>query len=168
MSNLMILTRIKAKYVHFCHPSSWTKEMTSPCVHHCVIHPAFRCDPVSIHFFSTSTCNTSSSVSHRQTMEDSCAADETSHLAVIARPAGHVLLRLDVVRSAERLHFGLRHHRAHDLRLHRDERIPVVRDLLIGSQLQSAAKRVGVVHRWKTADTTKVFSGCNPRLGAND
>lgn len=72
--------------------------------------------------------------------------EETSHLTVIARPAGHVLLRLDVVYGAEGLDSGLRHDGAHDFTFHRHEGVPVAGDLLIRSQLQFAGKRMGVVH----------------------
>lgn len=97
------------------------------------------------------------------------AGDETSHLAVVARPAGHVFLRLDVARRAEGLHPGLRHHCAHDFCLHGDKRVPVVRDLLIGSQLQFAGKRVGVIHGCKNRRHNKGLKlrRRNPRLRAN-
>lgn len=69
-----------------------------------------------------------------------------SHLAVIARPTGHVLLRLDVVGSAQRHHAGLRHDSAHDFTFHGDKGVPVTRDLLIRSQLKLAGEGMGMIH----------------------
>lgn len=113
--------------------------------HHCVLQPDCFCDSVSIHFFSTSTWakrRTLGTKSHGLVILGLSVA---SYLAAIARPAGDVLLRLDVVGGAQRHHAGLRHHSAHDLTLHGDKGVPVSRDLLVGSQLQLAGEGMGMI-----------------------
>lgn len=74
---------------------------------------------------------------------------EASHLTVIARPTGHMFLRLDVIHSAQGFNPGLWHNRAHNFTFHRDKRVPVIWDLLIRSQLQFAGKWVGMIQGCK-------------------
>lgn len=62
-------------------------------------------------------------------------ADDKSYLTMIPCPTGHMFLRLDVVCGAQWLDPGLRHNCTHDFTFHCDERVPVIWDFLIRSQL---------------------------------
>lgn len=126
-----------------CHGLKGQRPVQSFCNCHCVIQPDCLCDSVSIHFLSTSTWKKEKLWLFEQIenvfpiyirLVHVFARYYSSNLTMIACPTGHMFLRLDVVRSAQRLHPGLWHNCAHNFTFHRDKGVPVTWDLLIRSQ----------------------------------